>query len=268
MRNKKNRSVSFALFFAAGALFLLPSASMAATYVVVDPSNCSHSFAGITYAYCNANESCTQNSSASSGYLCVPTATVQSGMPASNSYTTPGCNNECPPSSQCTENSLAIPTTYFCSPQSSNQPSAPLTDCSKVQGGCQLQYTPLEPLSSPTGGQTPANLSNLGAYLNYLFPILISIGGLIGVVMFTVGGIIYMTSSVAGDKSRAIERMKASTWGLLLLIASVLILRIINPQLVVFNLQSLGCASQGGTIDPATGACTIVPSNSAQLSGT
>jgi len=87
-------------------------------------------------------------------------------------------------------------------------------------------------------------VSGLASYLNYLFPILISIGALLGVVAFTVGGVVYMTSSVAGDKSKAIERMKASVWGLLLLVASVLILQIVNPQLVVFNLQSLGQAGQ------------------------
>ena len=117
-------------------------------------------------------------------------------------------------------------------------------------GNCQLTYTPLEPLSSPTGGVASADVyANLGAYLNYLFPILISIGALIGVVMFTVGGVIYMTSSVAGDKSKAIERMKASLWGLLLLISSVLILKVINPQLVVFDLQSLGTAGTQSQTD-------------------
>ncbi|MDE2213102.1 MAG: hypothetical protein KGJ34_01025 [Patescibacteria group bacterium] len=107
---------------------------------------------------------------------------------------------------------------------------------------CNIQYNPLEPLSSPLGGQI--NYSDFASYLKYIFPILISLGALVGVVSLTVGGVLYMTSSVPGVKSEALGRAQASIWGLLLLIASVLILQTINPNLISFNLSDLNTLTQ------------------------
>ena len=249
---------------ALAALAVLPLFAEASSYQVVDVSKCNSQF----LVSCNADETCVVNpSQTGQAYLCVKTSTIQSGMPSVNSFTAAGCNNQCPASAPCVANSPAIPTTYFCSPAAAGTTvnPQPTTDCSQVQGGCQLQYQPLEPLSSPLSGQPAGAITRLAGDLNYLFPILISVGALLGVGAFTVGGIVYMTSSVAGEKSKAVERMKASVWGLLLLVASVLILQIINPRLVVFNLENIGCLAQGGTIDPATSLCTVVPANITQI---
>lgn len=110
--------------------------------------------------------------------------------------------------------------------------------------GGQLQYVPLEPLS-------PNNTKpvNLASYLNTAYGVLLTLGALFAVGTFTVGGVVYMTADAAGAKSGAVERMKASLWGLLLLAASALILYTVNPCLLSFNLGNLGtnsaCPSYG-----------------------
>lgn len=59
------------------------------------------------------------------------------------------------------------------------------------------------------------------------------------VLTIVVGGIMYMTTDVTETKGAAKERIMASFYGLLLLIASVLILNTINPDLLNFNLDKL-----------------------------
>jgi len=98
-----------------------------------------------------------------------------------------------------------------------------------------LEYAPLEPLTPNT--QT---YPNIGSYLNAAFSALLTLGALFAVVTFTIGGVVYMTSDAIGKKSAAVDRMKASIWGLLLLAASVLILQTINPGLLNFDLGDIG----------------------------
>ncbi len=116
-----------------------------------------------------------------------------------------------------------------------------------------LQYTPLEPLS-PNVQTYP----NIGSYLNAAFSALLTLGALFAVVTFTIGGVVYMTSDAIGKKSAAVERMKASLWGLLLLAASVLILNTVNPGLLNFDLASLG-QRLGATNTAPGGTATNVP---------
>ncbi len=168
--------------------------------------------------------------------MCVKTATIQSGAPTNNSFSTSNCDNQCPSSSQCVANNLQIPTTYFCQTISQTTQTNGTTDCSGTN--CNLNYVPLEPLpgSVPSGAY-----GDLGSYLNYLFPILITIGAILGVGTFTLYGVVYMTSSVAGSKEKAKTRMEKSIWGLILLLGSVTILTTINPNLTNFaNLSNLG----------------------------
>src|SRR5579872_2472509 len=95
-------------------------------------------------------------------------------------------------------------------------------------GSCpQTTYTPLEPL--PGAGNI--DYGNFASYVNFLIPVLIIVGSLLGVGSLTINGVIYMTSAVVGEKSRALAHIQSSVWGLILLLASVLILNTINPQL-------------------------------------
>lgn len=115
-----------------------------------------------------------------------------------------------------------------------------------------LQYTPLEPLSRDV-----ATYPNIGSYLNTAFSALLTLGALFAVVTFTIGGVVYMTSDAMGKKSSAVERMKASLWGLLLLAASVLILNTINPGLLNFDLSSIG--QRFGSLNASPGSTSNTP---------
>ena len=110
-----------------------------------------------------------------------------------------------------------------------------------VCSGGECRYTPLEPLPCPPG--TPdcqSGTVNFPNFLSNLFRLLISVGGLFAVVMLVVAGIGYMISEAAGDIDKAKSRAKAALWGLLLLTSCWLILNTINPDLLKFDLTSLG----------------------------
>lgn len=110
--------------------------------------------------------------------------------------------------------------------------SQPGLNCSGPNGEC--TYTPLEPL--PTGQSDAQTGRNFPAFVSGMFRVLITLGGLFSVVMFTVAGIGYMISESAIDVDKAKKRARAAFWGLLLLAASWLILNTINPDLVTFRL--------------------------------
>lgn len=96
-------------------------------------------------------------------------------------------------------------------------------------------YTPLEPLpgytNSPTGG--------IAGYLQVVFRVLLSLGGLFAVTMLVISGIRYMLSESFTDKDKAKKRISSALWGLLLLASSWLILYVINPQLLNFSLPGI-----------------------------
>ena len=90
-----------------------------------------------------------------------------------------------------------------------------------------LSYTPLEPIPGQTNKQP-----NFCELLNTLFKVLIYLGGTIAVLYLVLGGITYMVSEVVDKRSLARDRIKAALIGLLILLASYLILFTINPNLV------------------------------------
>ncbi len=191
--------------------------------------------------------------------MCVKTATVQSSMPTTNAFPTDStCGGQCPQGTQCAWNAPLI--TYTCQSASNSSDTGGTTNCSGTN--CNLNYVPLEPLpgSVPSGAY-----GDLGSYLNYLFPILITVGAILGVGTFTLYGVVYMTSSVVGDKSRAATRMKKSVWGLILLLGSVTILTTINPNLTNFaDLSNLGSRlnlQQTGTNSVVSGSSGSDSSN-------
>lgn len=112
-------------------------------------------------------------------------------------------------------------------------------DCSK--GPC--TYVPLEPLPGVT---PPDSSGDLTGYLSGIITLLIIIGSMLAVANFSIGGLIYLTSTSAGKRQAASSRMWACIYGVLLLISSVLILQTINPDLVKINLSSLGKLSALG----------------------
>ena len=126
-------------------------------------------------------------------------------------------------------------------------------------GTCNLGYTPLEPIP---GVNTASNLTTAGGFanlINALFKILISAGALLAVLSLTVGGVQYMVTGSAALKGKAIERVKASLWGILLIAAIWLILNTINPHLLDFNFNPCPPGSKSSV-------CTSIAKNNSPVS--
>ena len=77
-------------------------------------------------------------------------------------------------------------------------------------------------------------------YVKYIFNFAIIIVGLIAFVILIIGGISYISSAGNPEKlTRAKQRIKSGFLGVLILLASYLVLYTINPQLIVFDLPEL-----------------------------
>jgi len=94
-------------------------------------------------------------------------------------------------------------------------------------------YTLLEPID---GFITDAETSNLGDYLAGLFNLGIGVASGLAVIMIVIGGITYMTTGSISQKASGREMITAAIGGLVLALASVLLLQTINPALVRFDI--------------------------------
>lgn len=119
----------------------------------------------------------------------------------------------------------------------------------------------LEPsLYGNTGGGQAAQQS-FADYINTIFLITIGVASALAVVQITVGGIERMTKDSIQGQRDGNERIVSAVGGLVLLLASVIILQTINPQLLNFDLENLirrgaetvdtgGSGGGGGVVDP------------------
>ncbi len=73
---------------------------------------------------------------------------------------------------------------------------------------------------------------SIGAYINSLYLISISIAALLATIKLIIAGAKYMLSDVVTTQGEAKKEIQSSLLGLLLVISAVLILTIINPDLV------------------------------------
>lgn len=98
-------------------------------------------------------------------------------------------------------------------------------------------------------GPTYTATGDLGSYITSIFGIALGIAGVLAVLMIVIGGIQYMASgNNPGQKNLAKERITAAILGLLLVASSVLILTVINPNLLNFQLElELSGDFSGGT---------------------
>lgn len=99
-------------------------------------------------------------------------------------------------------------------------------------------YTLIEPLpciadtgNNCTPGQTIKKIS-LNTYIDYVFKFSIALAAFLAVVMIIYGGFLYMTSEVPGIKSDGKEKITNAIFGLIMILASYLILQTIDPRLV------------------------------------
>lgn len=93
-----------------------------------------------------------------------------------------------------------------------------------------LPIVPLPGVSESDG--TYDDTLTFAEYVNRIFDISISIGGILAVMMLVFGGFEYMTSEATGGKKNGLDRIRGALTGLLLLITVVIILNVINPCLI------------------------------------
>ena len=107
------------------------------------------------------------------------------------------------------------------------------------------QYCLLEPLPGvASDGTTPQPFdlydpaqTDAAAYINIIIKVFISIIGLLGVVMIILGGVQYMTTDAVSKKEDGKEMISNSVAGIVLALASWLILNLINPHLTDIRIQ-------------------------------
>ena len=79
--------------------------------------------------------------------------------------------------------------------------------------------------------------NEVGSYLQGLFQLAVAIAGVLAVLMIVIGGLEYLLSEAFTSKADAIKRIQAALWGLIIILASVVILNTINPDLLNINLS-------------------------------
>ncbi len=129
-------------------------------------------------------------------------------------------------------------------------------------GSC--TYIPLEPLPFLPNIYGPGQ-GSVGTWIGGSFKLLIGAGAVIAVAMIVLGALTYMFSDVVGNKKNALNRIRNAMWGVVILLASYLILYTINPELVSFNLKLVPSNNYNQTPNAAGGTLAGTPPTSAQL---
>ncbi len=94
----------------------------------------------------------------------------------------------------------------------------------------QATYTPLVGIP----GVDPA--ADFNEYINSLYALSISIAALLAVIKIVIAGVKWMTTDVVTSKGDAKKDIQGALIGLLIVLAAVLILTVINPNLTDVNL--------------------------------
>jgi hypothetical protein len=104
------------------------------------------------------------------------------------------------------------------------------------------EYTLLEPLpciegtgNTCTAGATSTPTMNIETYIGYIFKFAIAISAFLAIIMIIYGGFEIMLSEAVPAKMDGKERIKNAIFGLIMVLASYLILRTIDPRLVEIN---------------------------------
>ena len=111
------------------------------------------------------------------------------------------------------------------------------SSCSEDSSG--TQYCLLEPIPLGTSTLTmyDPNVTSTADYINIIIKIFISIIGVLGVIMIILGGIEYMSTDAISKKEGGREKITHSLFGLLLALASWVLLNTINPHLTEVNID-------------------------------
>lgn len=98
-----------------------------------------------------------------------------------------------------------------------------------------------------------SNQTTLSGYLNGLFQLGLGIAVVLAILQLVIGGFQYMTSDAISSKADARDRMTMALQGLILALATVLILQQINPDILKLN---IGFGSGGGGSESSGGGPT------------
>jgi len=85
---------------------------------------------------------------------------------------------------------------------------------------------------------------DFNTYINALYLMFISIAALIAVIKIIIAGVKYMFSDIVTQKSEAKRDIQGALLGLLVVLAAVVVLTIINPDLTTFDPQIEGIPGQ------------------------
>lgn len=103
--------------------------------------------------------------------------------------------------------------------------------CQAVDFQLNIKYPPVP------GAQEPSSTSNIPSLINYIYKISLALCGITALISILIGAFRY--ASAGSDSSKvgdAKDQITQALLGLLILLAAVLILRTINPDLVSFKL--------------------------------
>ncbi len=105
-------------------------------------------------------------------------------------------------------------------------------------GQMNLPYEPLAPLPGTTGpcSDGSGECIDFERYLPTVFTLLIGFAGVIAVVQIVIGGVLYLSTDAIQGKSAGKAKILNALTGLLLIIASYIILNTINPRALNLNL--------------------------------
>lgn len=105
-----------------------------------------------------------------------------------------------------------------------------------------------------TGGSAPTTTGvSFPEYVIYIYKFIITAAGVIAFGALLLAGILYLTSAGKPERMKeAKDQMLATFWGIILLLASYLILLNINPQLVSFNLPGISLPQVSPSAQPST----------------
>src|SRR3989344_6330028 len=97
-------------------------------------------------------------------------------------------------------------------------------------------YTLLQPLPVEGGYLKDNKNVTLKDYLTWVFRFVLALAGFLAVMMIVIGGVEYIISGANESmRGEAKKRIENAIWGLVMALASYLVLYTINPSLVDFN---------------------------------
>ena len=88
-------------------------------------------------------------------------------------------------------------------------------------------------------GDEPDPNQDLNQIIAWFYYLIVTISGFSAFYMLVWGGFMWLSSGVSGKKIEAKNKITSALLGLLLILSSFLILRLINPDLTTLNLPSI-----------------------------